>query len=91
LYPWKVGVPRELSFTVSLAAWPTVARRTHSPLPLDQAVMMVAAGSALVRIQLAGAVEQRLAAAEVSPVAGPSGDQASVAGAGDEDGIGRVF
>jgi hypothetical protein len=25
------------------------------------------------------------------PVAGPSGDQASVAGGGDEDGIGRVF
>ena len=40
---------------------------------------------------VAGAVEQRLAAAEVSPVAGPSGDQASVAGGGDEDVIGRVF
>ena len=40
---------------------------------------------------VAGAVEQRLAAAEVSPVAGPSGDQASVAGGDDDDGIGRVF
>jgi len=40
---------------------------------------------------VAGAVEQRLAAAEVSPVAGRSGDQASVGGGGDEDGIGRVF
>ena len=40
---------------------------------------------------IAGAVEQRLAAAEVSPVAGPSRDQASVAGGGDEEGIGRAF
>jgi hypothetical protein len=40
---------------------------------------------------VAGAVEQRLAAAEVSPVAGPSGDQASVGGGGDEDGTGGVF
>jgi hypothetical protein len=40
---------------------------------------------------IAGAVEQRLAAAEVSPVAGPSGDQASAAGGADKDGIGRVF
>jgi hypothetical protein len=40
---------------------------------------------------VAGAVEQRLAAAKVSPVARLSGDQASVAGGGDEDGIGRVF
>jgi hypothetical protein len=40
---------------------------------------------------VAGAVEQRFAAAEVSPVAGPSGDQASVAGGSDEDGIVRIF
>jgi hypothetical protein len=40
---------------------------------------------------ITGAVEQRLAAAEVSPVARLSGDQASVAGRGDEDGIARVF
>jgi hypothetical protein len=46
-----VGDPRLLSLTVSVAAWPRVGRRTHSPLPLDQAVMMVAAGSALPRIQ----------------------------------------
>jgi hypothetical protein len=40
---------------------------------------------------VARAVEQWLAAAEASAVAGPSGDQASVAGEGDENGIGRVF
>ena len=40
---------------------------------------------------VAGAVEQRLAAAEVSPVAGPSSDQASTAGGADKDGVGRVF
>ena len=36
-------------------------------------------------------VEQGLSAAEVFPVAGPSGDQASTAGGADKDGIGRVF
>jgi hypothetical protein len=40
---------------------------------------------------VAGAVEQRLAAAEASPVAGPSGEQAGGAGGGEEDSIGRVF
>jgi hypothetical protein len=39
---------------------------------------------------VAAAVEQRLAA-EVSAVAGPGGDQASVARGGDDDRIGRVF
>jgi hypothetical protein len=40
---------------------------------------------------VAGTVEQRLAAAEVSPVTCSSGDQASIARAGDEDAIGRIF
>ena len=40
---------------------------------------------------VAGAVEQRLAAAEASPIAGPSGQEASVAGERDEDDVGRVF
>jgi hypothetical protein len=40
---------------------------------------------------VAGTVEQRLATAEVSALAGPSSDQAGVGGGGGEDGIGRVF